>query len=86
MRLTRSLPFVLVLLSKALADVEFTAPTRGTVLKSGDVVTVHWKDSGESPRISELLQYDLYLSAGGDTPGSHVGFGYLGLIETSIDR
>ncbi|KAF7594290.1 hypothetical protein BBP40_009690 [Aspergillus hancockii] len=70
MRLTRSLLFVFFLLSTALADVEFTAPTGGTVIKSGDIVTAHWKDSGESPRISQLVQYDLYLSAGGDTLGS----------------
>ncbi|KAB8232343.1 hypothetical protein ETB97_011083 [Aspergillus alliaceus] len=65
------IPLVLSLLSTALADVEFTAPTRGTVIESGDVITAHWKDSGKSPRVSELVQYDLYLCAGGDTLGSH---------------
>ncbi|KAB8200727.1 Ser-Thr-rich glycosyl-phosphatidyl-inositol-anchored membrane family protein [Aspergillus parasiticus SU-1] len=70
MRLIRSLPVVLPLFSTALADVEFIAPARGTIMKAGDVVTAHWKDSGESPRISELVQYDLYLCAGGDTLGS----------------
>ena len=72
MRLIRSLPVVLPLFSTALADVEFTAPARGTIIKAGDVVTAHWKDSGEFPRISELVQYDLYLCAGGDTLGSQV--------------
>ncbi|KAE8348342.1 hypothetical protein BDV28DRAFT_96966 [Aspergillus coremiiformis] len=63
-------PLVLSLLSTAVADIEFTAPTRGTVMKSGDVVTAYWKDSGKPPRISELVQYDLYLCASGESLGS----------------
>ncbi|KAG2418650.1 hypothetical protein HFD88_001751 [Aspergillus terreus] len=69
MRFTRSLSFLLSLFTAALADVEFTTPTVGTVLKAGDVVTVHWKDSGIPPRISELTKYDLYLCAGQDLTG-----------------
>ncbi|KAF4213105.1 hypothetical protein CNMCM8980_000468 [Aspergillus fumigatiaffinis] len=59
--------FILLLLPCTLADVDFTVPTIGTHFKAGDVVTAHWRESGQSPRISELSQYDLYLYAGGDT-------------------
>ncbi|KAH1529814.1 Cell wall synthesis protein kre9 precursor [Aspergillus fumigatus] len=58
--------FTLLLLPCTLADVDFTVPTIGTNFKGGDVVTVHWCESGQSPRISELSQYDLSLYAGGD--------------------
>ncbi|GFF56768.1 cell wall synthesis protein KNH1 [Aspergillus udagawae] len=58
---------ILLLLPCTLADVDFTVPTIGTNFKAGDVVTAHWRESGQSPRISELSRYDLYLYAGGDT-------------------
>ncbi|RHZ58465.1 putative beta-1,6-glucan biosynthesis protein (Knh1) [Aspergillus thermomutatus] len=58
---------ILLLLPATLADIDFTVPTVGTNFKAGDVVTAHWRESGRSPRISELSQYDLYLYAGGDT-------------------
>lgn len=72
MRFLRPLSFILPLLSTALADVEFTAPASGSTLKGGHVVTAHWKESGELPRISQLLQYDIHLCAGGDTSDSYV--------------
>ncbi|KKK13859.1 hypothetical protein ARAM_001536 [Aspergillus rambellii] len=70
MRLIRSLTttFFLTLTSTVLADIEFTVPNSTTTLKGGDVVTAMWKDSGKAPRISELVQYDLFLCAGGDDP------------------
>lgn len=94
MRFTRSLPFVLSLFTAALADVEFTTPTVDTVLKAGDVVTVHWKDSGIPPRISELTQYDLYLCAGEDLTGLNVSFfrpiarccGWFGLLTNGTRK
>ncbi|PYI09088.1 beta-1,6-glucan biosynthesis protein [Aspergillus sclerotiicarbonarius CBS 121057] len=72
MRLACTVSFALSLLSTALADVEFTNPTAGTVIRAGDVVTTHWRDSGALPRLTELVQYDIYLCAGGDSPESHV--------------
>ncbi|PLB47025.1 putative beta-1,6-glucan boisynthesis protein [Aspergillus steynii IBT 23096] len=57
-------------LQTALADIEFTDPVTGSVLEAGHVVTAHWKDSGTSPRISDLVQYDLYLCALWDAPGA----------------
>ncbi|ODM20505.1 hypothetical protein SI65_03558 [Aspergillus cristatus] len=71
MRFLRPLSFILPLLSTALADVEFTAPAFGSTLKGGHVVTAHWKESGELLRISQLLQYDIHLCAGGDTSDSY---------------
>lgn len=74
MHCLRSLPLVLLsLLCYTLADVEFTSPAApGAVVKAGDVITAYWKESGYGPRISQLTAYDLYLCAGGDTPGSYV--------------
>lgn len=72
MRFLRPLSFILPLLSTALADVEFIVPAFGSTLKGGHVVTAHWKESGKLPKISQLLQYDIYLCAGGDTPDSYV--------------
>lgn len=72
MRFLRPLSFVLPLVSTAVADVEFTAPAFGSTLKGGHVVTAHWKESGELPKISQLLQYDIHLCAGGDTSDSYV--------------
>ncbi|KAK1141361.1 Cell wall synthesis protein kre9 precursor [Aspergillus melleus] len=70
MKVTRLLFLACTVLQTALADIEFTEPAPGTVLEAGHVVTAHWKDSGASPRISELVQYDLYLCALWDTPGA----------------
>jgi hypothetical protein len=64
--------FTLLLLPCTLADVDFTVPTIGTNFKGGDVVTVHWCESGQPPRISELSQYDLSLYAGGDKADTQV--------------
>lgn len=72
MKIIRSLPLLLTFLSAVSADVEFTVPPAGSTVKAGDVITVHWKESGNHPTISELAQYDLYLCAGGDTPDSYV--------------
>ncbi|BDD60548.1 hypothetical protein MAP00_005671 [Monascus purpureus] len=71
MKIIRSLPLLLTFLSAVSADVEFTVPPAGSTIKAGDVITVHWKESGNHPTISELAQYDLYLCAGGDTPDSY---------------
>lgn len=72
MRFLRPLSFILPLVSIAVADVEFTAPAFGSTLKGGNVVTAHWKESGGFPKISQLLQYDIHLCAGGDTSDSYV--------------
>ncbi|GKZ22818.1 hypothetical protein AbraIFM66951_006612 [Aspergillus brasiliensis] len=71
MRVARTVYFALSLLSSALADIEFIDPAAGAVIRAGDVVTAHWRDSGALPRLASLVQYDLYLCAGGDTAGSN---------------
>lgn len=72
MRFIRLLPFFLVFLSTGLADIEFTVPSAGSIIRAGDIVTAIWRVSGSGPRISELIEYDLYLCAGGDAPDSYV--------------
>ncbi|GAQ47225.1 beta-1,6-glucan boisynthesis protein [Aspergillus niger] len=73
MRLARPVVyFALSFLPTAFADIEFIEPTAGAVIRAGDVVTAHWRDSGALPRLASLVQYDLYLCAGGDTAGSNV--------------
>lgn len=73
MRLARTVVyFALSFLPTAFADIEFIEPAAGAVIRAGDVVTAHWRDSGALPRLASLVQYDLYLCAGGDTAGSNV--------------
>jgi hypothetical protein len=72
MRLSRAVPLVLALATAALADVEFLTPAAGSVAKGGDVLTVHWRDSRNPPKLSELTRYDLFLCAGGDAEHSYV--------------
>ncbi|BCS02454.1 putative beta-1,6-glucan biosynthesis protein (Knh1) [Aspergillus luchuensis] len=72
MRLARTVVyFALSFLPTAFADIEFIEPAAGAVIRAGDVVTAHWRDSGALPRLASLVQYDLYLCAGGDTAGSN---------------
>lgn len=47
------------------ADVEFIEPGAGSTVNSGDILTAYWKDSGDSPSLLELHDYDLFLCAGG---------------------
>jgi hypothetical protein len=47
------------------ADVEFIEPGAGSTVYSGDILTAYWKDSGDSPSLVELHDYDLFLCAGG---------------------
>lgn len=72
MKAIRLLFLACTVFQSALAAIEFTEPAVGTVLQAGHVVTAHWKDSGVSPRISDLVQYDLYLCALWDAPGATV--------------
>jgi hypothetical protein len=72
MNLLRTVPVVLMLAAAVLGDVEFLVPAPDSVARGGDVLTAHWRDSGKSPRLSELTQYDLFLCAGGDPTHSHV--------------
>ncbi|ORX98111.1 beta-1,6-glucan boisynthesis protein-like protein [Clohesyomyces aquaticus] len=54
------------------ADVEFTSPKAGATLTGGTAITVEWKDSGDSPAITDLTTYQLFLCAGGNEPGTFI--------------
>jgi hypothetical protein len=47
------------------ADVEFIEPGAGSTVRSGDILTAYWKDSGDAPSLFDLHDYDLFLCAGG---------------------
>lgn len=51
--------------SFAVADVEFSSPAAGGSVAAG-TITIKWKDSGDSPAISDLSAYQLFLCAGGN--------------------
>ncbi|KAL1967777.1 hypothetical protein VTN77DRAFT_2466 [Rasamsonia byssochlamydoides] len=70
MKLIHTLSLVLSLSSAALADIQFLTPAAGSTAKGGDTLTVHWKDSGNPPKLSEFTKYDLFLCAGGDSVDS----------------
>ncbi|EED21781.1 beta-1,6-glucan boisynthesis protein (Knh1), putative [Talaromyces stipitatus ATCC 10500] len=67
MKLTKatSLLALITLPLLAFADVEFIEPRAGSTVKSGDILTAYWKDSGDLPSLLELHEYDLFLCAGG---------------------
>lgn len=73
MQFTWAAPLVLLTLAAAVvADVDFLVPSAGSSAKGGDVITVHWRDSGNPPMLSDLTRYSLALCAGGDTEDSFV--------------
>lgn len=84
MRIFRPLSLILPFLSTVFADVEFVDPAPESTLKGGDVITTHWKESGKEPKISELSRFDIFLCAGGDTPGSYVSDSSIPLSDVSI--
>ncbi|PWY63897.1 cell wall biosynthesis protein [Aspergillus heteromorphus CBS 117.55] len=71
MKVVRAVLLVLSILSASFASVEFISPATGTAIQAGDIATARWRDSGTLPPMSELVQYSLYLCAGGDMSGSY---------------
>jgi Ser-Thr-rich glycosyl-phosphatidyl-inositol-anchored membrane family/Yeast cell wall synthesis protein KRE9/KNH1 len=59
------------LLSFVVADVKFTSPAAGSS-KAGLEITLEWKDSGNDPPISDLVTYQMFLCAGGNTDTSYI--------------
>ena len=55
-----------------LADVEFTQPKAGATLDGGSTVTIKWKDSGDKPKIEDLMTYEIFLCAGGNEEVDYV--------------
>jgi hypothetical protein len=74
---TLLLPALIPLVS---ADVKFTSPAAGSTLTGGGTLSVKWEDSGESPTIDDLLSYQLFLCAGGN---SDTNFNQLAPIVTT---
>lgn len=71
-RLLLPLVVVAALAPYAHAAVKFTSPTAGAVLTAGQSIDVKWEDDGESPKLTDLLTFELFLCAGGNTDGSNV--------------
>ena len=59
------------LLSFTLADVLVTTPAAGASIASL-TLSVAWKDSGDTPKISDLASYQLFLCAGGNDEDNYV--------------
>ena len=56
----------------ASAAVKFTKPKAGATLTAGQAIEVTWEDSGDTPKLTDLLTYELFLCAGGNTAGENV--------------
>jgi hypothetical protein len=50
--------------SLALADVSFTAPAAGALVRGGSPFEITWTDSGEAPALADLTSYQLLLYSG----------------------
>jgi hypothetical protein len=62
----------LALSSTVFADVKFTSPAPGDIVAGGGALTVKWIESGDSPSISDLSTYQLFLCAGGNDDASSI--------------
>lgn len=54
--------------STVLAGVQFTTPAAGSNAPSG-TLSIKWKDDGDSPTISDLTTYQIFLMVGGNQEG-----------------
>lgn len=61
------------------ADVKFTKPAAGSTETGGNGLTVEWEDSGDQPRLTNLISYQMFLCAGGNDENSYVSVKTLGL-------
>lgn len=68
----RCLLFLACTATRILADVKFTSPDAGGTEAGGAKVDVEWKDSGDDPKLSDLVSYQLFLCAGGNDAASYV--------------
>ncbi len=50
----------------------FTSPSAGTQLVAGKSISVEWEDGGEGPNTADLMTYELFLCAGGNSAGQNV--------------
>ncbi len=70
--LIRFLILLAVLVTSAIADVEFVTPAAGSTLAGAKTLSVTWKESGVKPPITSLTTYTMFLVAGGDGVESQV--------------
>jgi hypothetical protein len=59
----------------ASAGIAFSKPTPGDTLTAGQAIQVAWAEGGTGPKIADLLTYQLFLIAGGDTDAEQVSAG-----------
>jgi hypothetical protein len=62
---------VTALLSLTLADVEVTTPAAGSTI-TGPTLNIAWRESGKTPKIADLANYQVFLCAGGNDEGTFV--------------
>lgn len=70
--LIRSLILLAVLVTSAIADVEFVTPAAGSTVAGAKTLSVSWKESGVKPPLTSFTTYTLFLVAGGDKVESQV--------------
>lgn len=68
---SRKLFLCVAALPLVLADVKFTSPSAGLTI-TGTTISVAWKESGVSPPISDLAEYQVFLCAGGNTATDYI--------------
>jgi hypothetical protein len=71
-RIILPLAAVAALAPFASAAPSFTSPKAGDTLTAGTAIEVKWDDSSDSPKIADLLSYQLFLCAGGNKEGEFV--------------
>lgn len=70
--LIRSLILLAVLVTSAIADVEFLTPAAGSTVAGAKTLSVSWKESGVKPPLTSFTTYTMFLVAGGDEVQSQV--------------
>ena len=68
----RSFLYILASLHLATADITFTKPAAGEVIRS-TTLEAAWKESGQMPAISTFESFSLFLCAGGNNGTDFVG-------------
>ncbi len=56
----------------ACGGIVFTSPSAGAELVAGKSFSVKWEDGGEGPNTADLMTYELFLCAGGNSAGQNV--------------
>jgi hypothetical protein len=71
-RLLLPLAAVAALAPFASAAPRISSPKAGDTLTAGTAIEVKWDDSGDSPKLADLVTYQLFLCAGGNEEGTYV--------------